>query len=1189
MHHHRAMLCFCSNPDRKDSQESREKPKRSTKKWKSGEDVGKLLSKSGVRAVVVNACESANSRSEECGGNLAATLISHGMQSVVAMSFKVVDEAVEIFTNVFYSSLLLTGSHVEVATQLSRQALLHNQQRRAAHMYSVPLMDYIVPILYRRPRNEPILNTTATATSESAHHATSESFLQVESLEPGYGRDTPDEELIGRDADILEMENALSAKPLMLLSGQGGCGKTALMRFCTKWWKRSGWIRHTATINFVLFGDGDEGVRRRQVSFLAILDMVADKLGMPSGHRSEEEIVAKLQGEPCLLVLDSLESLSARTSALERITLEGEDLVKLREFVLKASEGRSRVVLVSRHVEDPFLNDEFDCNRYQLSGLAIIPGVRLFEKLAYGDLSDIPETLRHRQNIDIIRRLVILLEGNPAVLRRIAPDLRRLGNNLSALHDKILLGVLEEDAPPDDDEGARDSRFAGTVAYVFAELERPSPRGSLVMPAQVAPFWTIAPRDPRHYYWFLFLESMSMFQEGSYATWLTEDFRIAVGKFEEAQRINMHWGFIFDRFISAGLAERATMKTSEGTDIACYHLHPMVTLVARAWAPQERWPSIKFAFVRQFLLWVPKASPYADMHEISSIMWDGLVRHDDYVENLKVMATAFSLEGPGFEDEVKRMGMSLFDLVHMQSLSSFQTNSRRSGALLPFVQQHLERIFQVVDNRKGGIPNRHELEMIMNYSWESYNHEKYPAKASDIVVRALEAVERVHRQSSSLSRHPLTATQDFTLFQLRYAEACIADRRKGNIEGMEHFQRNLERDVAEDHPFYAAIRRMQFRNLQEWISCAWLDILRDKPKEDIDMAKMQLAKQLLDDPNFREGGYAGAVATAIKKHPELFDRTPIKDHIAPLIEANPDAIARFGKIAHRILDESFAANMADIPGGLSAFGLATPAPDQPGSGCSSSSKLPAFEPLPEILRHCEQARTDMAMVDAQIHMIASQTSSAEAALADIFKAEAPTSTNSGGWKRLAEIHSALFRVAVPWEDVAARDYRKGLRHLDEYWRLLEGESDVPSRQLVYVLVDYAVCYNGIGRVLHASRAVLRAVPLVGRAVQAGECVNQMDAEEFDAWVYERFAELHHLDVFLDRQILTHPPAGVEGLNLMERSFMLVVMTRAKQIQQGKKELHEAYLKAQERLKSLTATLARYDKDIEDKKRAGEAR
>jgi hypothetical protein len=66
-------------------------------------------------------------------------------------------------------------------------------------------------------------------------------------------------------------------------------------------------------------------------------------------------------------------------------------------------------------------------------------------------------------------------------------------------------------------------------------------------------------------------------------------------------------------------------------------------------------------------------------------------------------------------------------------------------------------------------------------------------------------------------------------------------------------------------------------------------------------------------------------------------------------------------------------------------------------------------------------------------------------------------------------------MAVSWEDVTARDYRKGPRHMDEYWRRLEGESDLPRRQLVYVFVDYAVCSNGIGRVLQAARAVLRVV------------------------------------------------------------------------------------------------------------------
>ncbi|EJT79452.1 hypothetical protein GGTG_04536 [Gaeumannomyces tritici R3-111a-1] len=1173
-----AALCFCGEPNP-------DMPLESKKDWVSGEQVAKVLSKSGVRTIVMNACESANSRREECGGNLAAILLAHHMDSVVAMSFKVVDEAVEIFTDVFYTSLLLNRRPVKEAARLSRLALLQNPQRRALHMYSVRLMDYIVPVLYRRTRKDVATDDFAKAACGGSPNRVSNVMLwnfaailwnfatllwNFASLQPNdrlckrYKGDV-DHEIVGRDADILHLESALSARGLMLLYGQGGCGKTALMRYCAKWWERSGWIEQSATVDFVRSHLG-EGVRAGRVCFHGILDLIATQLRMPLGYRSEQHILDKLRGEACLLVLDSLESLSRNASELEAIEFEHDGLSKLREFVLKASGGKSKIVLVSRHGNDPFIDDKCRCVRYQISGLSVLAGAQLFEQLAYGKTADVPKALHHRQNIDLIRRAVILLEGNPAVLKEVGPVLRRLGHDMKALYDKLLFGVCEIQQRDGQEET---SRFAHTIACICGELEIFSARNELVFPFQVAPFWTIAPRNPQYYFWFLYLEFMKMFQEGSYAAWLTDDFRTCVEQFQQQHDINRHWGTIFRRFEAAGLAEEATIKTNVGTVIRCYHVHPMLTLRARAQAPPESWGKMKSAFVRQFLLWLPKTSVQDQTQRISSVTWDDFEQHDDYAENIKAMAMAFALDGPDFQDEVKRMGCSLFDYAHLHSNTSFFTTARRAEALLPLVRRHLERLFKVVDARAGKVPTSYELGMIMDYSWECYTHEEHLDKASDIVGRALEVLERY--RALIPSRAPLTATQDFDVFQLRYAEACIVNRRRGNMDGMEYFQRNLEEDVGEDHDFYAAIRRIQWRNLREWTTNALDCMSRDMPPQRLALGRMQAARQLLDNPSFREDGIAGVIAAG------LLDRTPVKESIAPVIEANQGSVARFGKIAHRILNESAAANFADFPGGLAGL-------DAAATSQASDDPTPETSPLQflqQLLRNGdnnvlggEQARADMSYLVAQVRMLAGRPGGVEGALDDLLEREAPSSTSSSGWKRLAELHHDLYFMAVPWEDASARDYHKGLRHLDEYWRLLQNEPNVPNREMVYTFVKYAVCYNGIGRVLDAARAVLKAVPLVPLTVHAGECVNEMDAEEFDAWVYQRFAELNHLDVFLDWQNLAHPPREVEEMSLAERSSMFVVMTRAKQIQRGKKRLNELVQEALKAHPSLRQALGK---------------
>ncbi|KAL8364873.1 hypothetical protein RB595_003924 [Gaeumannomyces hyphopodioides] len=662
------------------------------------------------------------------------------------------------------------------------------------------------------------------------------------------------------------------------------------------------------------------------------------------------------------------------------------------------------------------------------------------------------------------------------------------------------------------------------------------------------------------------------------------------------------------RFELAGLAEGAVIKTDGGAVMRCYHLHPMVTLHARAQMPADQWDTMKAAFVRQFLLWPPRTSAWDEnMHGFCGVTWNETDQHDDYTENLKAVAMAFALEGPDFQEEMKRMGCSVFDVVHLHSQNSFLTKARRIEPLLPLVRRHLERLHAAADARPGRVPTSCELEMIMNYSLECHGQEKDVIRASSLVSSALAAADRYRAasatpsssSSSSSSPRPLTATQDLSVFQLRHAHACIVARRGGDAGGlsaMEHFQMNLEEDVAQDHRFYGAIRRVQLRNLAEWVEKA-LDEMRrggdGAPAEQpLGLSMAEMARLVIDDPSFREGGFAGLRAAAVMQTPELFDRTPVKEFIKPVLEANPAAVARFGKITHRILEESIVANMADISGAslgmVPAYGASQAGEGGDGDGDGSA---PSPSPL-QVLQHLclmsqpatddennseilqtpggEQTRNEMAMYDASIRMMAGQNGGLESgrgALAGLLEREGPHSTSSGGWERLAETHVVLYFAAVPWEDEDARDYLKGLRHLDEYWGLLRGEGldAVPKRELVYTFVKYAVCYNGVGRVADAARAVLTAVPLVPLAVEAGECVNQMDAEEFDFWVYQRFAELGRLDIFLSRSVVANPPEEVRGMSIMERSFMLVVMTRAKQIQREKKRLQDGYQELSELL------------------------
>lgn len=119
--------------------------------YKSGPEVANVLAQAGVQTVVLNACGSANLRMATKDTNLAEILLSYGIWSVVAMAYKAVDEAIEIFMNVFLSVPTFQEAFCAKAVRMARLALLSSPERRARYMHRFQFVDALVPVLYKAP------------------------------------------------------------------------------------------------------------------------------------------------------------------------------------------------------------------------------------------------------------------------------------------------------------------------------------------------------------------------------------------------------------------------------------------------------------------------------------------------------------------------------------------------------------------------------------------------------------------------------------------------------------------------------------------------------------------------------------------------------------------------------------------------------------------------------------------------------------------------------------------------------------------------------------------------------------------------------------------------------------------------------------------------------------------------------
>ncbi|MGW8375334.1 tetratricopeptide repeat protein [Streptomyces sp. ODS28] len=197
-----------------------------------------LLERSPCPAVIVlNACESA-----AAGASLAYDLASTVTPTVVAMTYKVTESAVDLVLPALYSRLL-RGGCASRGLLAARQALHGERLRRTGRGGTAELDDWMIPIVLERwaPRSRP---------RPAVEPKPSSSVMPR--LPP----------LLGRESDIARIERLLGETPRVLLRGMIGAGKTALLDHLEQWWTATGFASRLHRVDLATWDTAVEGLRR---------------------------------------------------------------------------------------------------------------------------------------------------------------------------------------------------------------------------------------------------------------------------------------------------------------------------------------------------------------------------------------------------------------------------------------------------------------------------------------------------------------------------------------------------------------------------------------------------------------------------------------------------------------------------------------------------------------------------------------------------------------------------------------------------------------------------------------------------------------------------------------------------------------------------------------------------------------
>jgi hypothetical protein len=307
----------------------------------------------GVSTVIMNVCKSAYSSSpaSPAEANIAAMLITSGIEMVVGMSFTISQGAAKKFMRSLYSSLLEIGLPLTEATSKARLQLSLDRGRNARFGMKVDVDDWVVPTLYMRhsiayekvrEHNDERTFAMAPKFGASIQGFGNRLFKMLQKGPESY----PD--IVGRDLDILRLETILLLpyrldkgrslkRNIIHLTGWPGVGKTALLLYISRWWKRTHFVVNA------LYCDLEQ-----LNSFQTVLLRIHSALfGRAASHTTKDVVREELRQKRYLLIIDHFDVFDSTNK-----TMLGE-LDQLSKFVQSLWGGQSFILVSSRNPNGP--------------------------------------------------------------------------------------------------------------------------------------------------------------------------------------------------------------------------------------------------------------------------------------------------------------------------------------------------------------------------------------------------------------------------------------------------------------------------------------------------------------------------------------------------------------------------------------------------------------------------------------------------------------------------------------------------------------------------------------------------------------------------------------------------------------------------------------------------------------------
>lgn len=263
----------------------------------------RLLRESGVQLVVLSACNSLE---------VTRSLQDLGVPAVVGMREEVRPETAAVFMRDFHATLT-RGRTIRRAFEEGKKAI-------ATH-FGIQPTDENIPILLSKDDNQKF------------HVAGDGGFRLISQPFAPAGLPAKRPEFVGREAEIVEINEVLGQERIILLRGEGGIGKTALAREVAAW--QAGRGRYPGGIVWVAL---EAGGTLANIQEEIGVGFFGDEFRRESGDRVAL-IWQYVEEKPALIVLDNVDTVvqdPAILRFLQETPQETRFLLTCRERVVTA-------------------------------------------------------------------------------------------------------------------------------------------------------------------------------------------------------------------------------------------------------------------------------------------------------------------------------------------------------------------------------------------------------------------------------------------------------------------------------------------------------------------------------------------------------------------------------------------------------------------------------------------------------------------------------------------------------------------------------------------------------------------------------------------------------------------------------------------------------------------------------------